>query len=340
MICVIIGMKCEVLIMNVSSALCMISGALIVLGLMLQIMPALIRYLHKIKFGQTERDEGLESHKKKNGTPTMGGLAFILVPSIVYVVFALFSPFRLDMNTGIILLAYIGYGLIGFIDDYIIVVKKNNEGLKPGVKFAMQSVLAIVFFLLYRSVSSTGVWIPILDKTIDLGFLYFILVFFMFTAETNAVNLTDGVDGLCAGLMAIALVPFVLFAMLEGVPNVAFLLLLVVFALLGYLVYNLHPARIFMGDTGSLALGGLIAAAAMVLKQELLLIVIGFVFVTEVLSVIIQVTYFKRTKKRIFLMAPLHHHFEKSGWDENKVVRNFWTAGILCALLGLWLGVM
>lgn len=326
--------------MNVSSALCMISGALIVLGLMLQIMPALIRYLHKIKFGQTERDEGLESHKKKNGTPTMGGLAFILVPSIVYVVFALFSPFRLDMNTGIILLAYIGYGLIGFIDDYIIVVKKKNEGLKPGVKFAMQSVLAIVFFLLYRSVSSTGVWIPILDKTIDLGFLYFILVFFMFTAETNAVNLTDGVDGLCAGLMAIALVPFVLFAMLEGVPNVAFLLLLVVFALLGYLVYNLHPARIFMGDTGSLALGGLIAAAAMVLKQELLLIVIGFVFVAEVLSVIIQVTYFKRTKKRIFLMAPLHHHFEKSGWDENKVVRNFWTAGILCALLGLWLGVM
>ena len=340
MICVIIGMKCEVLIMNVSSALCMISGALIVLGLMLQIMPALIRYLHKIKFGQTERDEGLESHKKKNGTPTMGGLAFILVPSIVYVIFALFSPFRLDMNTGIILLAYIGYGLIGFIDDYIIVVKKNNEGLKPGVKFTMQSVLAIVFFLLYRSVSSTGVWIPVLDKTIDLGFLYFILVFFMFTAETNAVNLTDGVDGLCAGLMAIALVPFVLFAMLEGVPNVAFLLLLVVFALLGYLVYNLHPARIFMGDTGSLALGGLIAAAAMVLKQELLLIVIGFVFVAEVLSVIIQVTHFKRTKKRIFLMAPLHHHFEKSGWDENKVVRNFWTAGILCALLGLWLGVM
>lgn len=340
MICVIIGMKCEVLIMNVSSALCMISGALIVLGLMLQIMPALIRYLHKIKFGQTERDEGLESHKKKNGTPTMGGLAFILVPSIVYVIFALFSPFRLDMNTGIILLAYIGYGLIGFIDDYIIVVKKNNEGLKPGIKFAMQSVLAIVFFLLYRSVSSTGVWIPILDKTIDLGFLYFILVFFMFTAETNAVNLTDGVDGLCAGLMAIALVPFVLFAMLEGVPNVAFLLLLVVFALLGYLVYNLHPARIFMGDTGSLALGGLIAAAAMVLKQELLLIVIGFVFVAEVLSVIIQVTHFKRTKKRIFLMAPLHHHFEKSGWDENKVVRNFWTAGIVCALLGLWLGVM
>ncbi|WP_304402031.1 phospho-N-acetylmuramoyl-pentapeptide-transferase [uncultured Dubosiella sp.] len=326
--------------MNVSSALCMISGALIVLGLMLQIMPALIRYLHKIKFGQTERDEGLESHKKKNGTPTMGGLAFILVPSIVYVLFALFSPFRLDMNTGIILLAYIGYGLIGFIDDYIIVVKKNNEGLKPGVKFAMQSVLAIVFFLLYRSVSSTGVWIPILDKTIDLGFLYFILVFFMFTAETNAVNLTDGVDGLCAGLMAIALVPFVLFAMLEGVPNVAFLLLLVVFALLGYLVYNLHPARIFMGDTGSLALGGLIAAAAMVLKQELLLIVIGFVFVAEVLSVIIQVTHFKRTKKRIFLKAPLHHHFEMSGWDENKVVRNFWTAGILCALLGLWLGVM
>ena len=327
--------------MNVSSALYMISGCLVTLGLMLGLMPALIDYLHRIKFGQTERGEGLESHKKKNGTPTMGGLAFILVPTLVFLLLSLCTPFKLlDMNTGIILLAYVGYGLIGFIDDYIIVVKKDNEGLKPAVKFAMQSVLAVVFFLLYRSTASTGVWIPILDQTIDLGVWYFFLVFIMFTAETNAVNFTDGVDGLCAGQMVIALVPFLAFAFFQQQATVGFLIGLVICALLGYLVFNLHPAKIFMGDTGSLALGGLIAAVAMVLKQEILLILIGAVFVAEVLSVIIQVTHYKRTKKRIFRMAPLHHHYEKGGWPEEKVVRNFWIAGIVCALLGLWLGVM
>ena len=327
--------------MNVSSALYMISGCLVTLGLMLGLMPALIDYLHRIKFGQTERGEGLESHKKKNGTPTMGGLAFILVPTLVFLLLSLCTPFKLlDMNTGIILLAYVGYGLIGFIDDYIIVVKKDNEGLKPAVKFAMQSVLAVVFFLLYRSTASTGVWIPILDQTIDLGVWYFFLVFIMFTAETNAVNFTDGVDGLCAGQMVIALVPFLAFAFFQQQANVGFLIGLVICALLDYLVFNLHPAKIFMGDTGSLALGGLIAAVAMVLKQEILLILIGAVFVAEVLSVIIQVTHYKRTKKRIFRMAPLHHHYEKGGWPEEKVVRNFWIAGIVCAVLGLWLGVM
>ncbi len=326
--------------MNINAILAMTTGGLITLGLMLWIMPALIAYLHKIKFGQTERGEGLESHKKKNGTPTMGGLAFILIPSVVFLILSFCTPFKLDLNTGIILLAYIGYGLIGFIDDYIIVVRKDNEGLKPGVKFLLQSVLAIVFFLLYRSTASMGVWIPIIDQTIDLGIFYFFLVFIMFTAETNAVNLTDGVDGLCSGLMTIALIPFMVFAIIQGQLNVAFLIFLVVFSLLGYLVFNLHPAKIFMGDTGSLALGGLIAAVAMVLKQEILLVLIGAVFVAEVLSVIIQVTHYKRTKKRIFLMAPLHHHFEKSGWAEEKVVRNFWIVGIVCALCGLWLGVM
>ncbi|WP_289265385.1 phospho-N-acetylmuramoyl-pentapeptide-transferase [Dubosiella newyorkensis] len=326
--------------MNVSTGLLMASGCLLSLGLMLLIMPSLIDYLHKIKFGQTERGEGLESHKKKNGTPTMGGIAFILVPTFLYIVYSLFSPFKLDMNTAIILLAFVGYGLIGFIDDYIIVVKKDNEGLKPGVKFLLQSILAGVFFLLYRSTASTAVWIPIAHIQVDLGFFYFFLVFIMFTAETNAVNFTDGVDGLCAGQMIIALIPFIAFAFMQGKMNVAFLIMLVVFALVGYLKFNLHPAKIFMGDTGSLALGGLIAAVAMVLKQELLLIVIGLVFVAEVLSVIIQVSHYKRTKKRIFRMAPLHHHFEKGGWSEEKVVTRFWMAGIVCSLVGLIMGVI
>ena len=313
---------------------------IVTLVIMFAIMPGLIDYLHKIKFGQTEREEGLASHKKKNGTPTMGGLAFIIVPTLVYIICSFFTPFKLDMNTIIILLAFVGYGIVGFIDDYIIVVQKNNEGLKPAHKFLLQSILAVIFFFLYRTNSTTDIWIPIADVTIDLSWLYFILVFFMFTAETNAVNLTDGLDGLCAGQMIIALIPFVIFAFQKGFINVACLILLVIFALLGYLKFNKHPAKIFMGDTGSLALGGLIAAVAMVLKQEILLIVIGFVFVAEVLSVIIQVTHYKRTHKRIFKMAPLHHHFEMCGWSEEKVVSRFWLVGIVFAILGIILGVM
>ena len=312
----------------------------ITLVIMLLIMPGLIDYLHKIKFGQTEREEGLASHKKKNGTPTMGGLAFIIVPTVVYVVCSFFTPFKLDMNTMIILLAFVGYGVVGFIDDYIIVVQKNNEGLKPKYKYLLQSILAIVFFLLYCRNSTTDIWIPLIDVTIDLKWFYFILVYFMFTAETNAVNLTDGLDGLCAGQMVISLIPFAIFAFVQDVNNVACLILIVIFALLGYLKFNKHPAQIFMGDTGSLALGGFIAAIAMVLKQEILLIIIGFVFVAEVCSVIIQVTYYKKTHKRIFKMAPLHHHFEMCGWSEEKVVSRFRLVGVILAVLGLVLGVM
>ena len=313
---------------------------LLTLIIMLLIMPGLIDYLHKIKFGQTEREEGLASHKKKNGTPTMGGLAFIIVPTLVYVVCSFFTPFKLDLNTIVILLAFVGYGVVGFIDDYIIVVQKNNEGLKPSHKFLLQSILAVVFFFLYRTNSTTDIWIPIFDVTIDLSWFYFILVFLMFTAETNAVNLTDGLDGLCADQMVIALVPFAIFAFIQGLNNVACLICLVIFALLGYLKFNKHPAKIFMGDTGSLALGGFIAAVAMVLKQEVLLIIIGFVFVAEVCSVIIQVTYYKKTHKRIFKMAPLHHHFEMCGWSEEKVVNRFRLVGVILAVLGLVLGVM
>lgn len=315
-------------------------GFLVTLVCVILIMPKMIDFLHKIKFGQTERKEGLDSHKKKNGTPTMGGIAFIVVPVIVYGISCLVGWMQFDLNAAILLLAFVGYGLIGFIDDYIIVVKKDNTGLKPKTKFLLQSILAVVFFLLYRSNSELSIWIPILDKTISLGFLYFILIFIMFTAETNAVNLTDGLDGLCAGQMIIALVPFVFFAFRQGVDNAAYILLLVIAALLGYLKFNKHPAQVFMGDTGSLALGGIFAATGMVLKQEILLVIIGFVFVVETLSVMIQVTYYKKTKKRIFKMAPLHHHFELSGWTETQVVHRFWLAGVFFAVIGLVIGVI
>ena len=287
----------------------------------LVVMPLLIPFLHKIKFGQSIRKEGPQSHMAKTGTPTMGGLVFVSVPILVMLVLDYKAFFSGEML--ICVLAYLGYALIGFIDDFLIVVKKNNDGLKPSVKFLMQSVL-----------------LPVVHISLELGILYFVLIFFMFTCESNAVNLTDGLDGLCAGTSIIAIAPFVIFALLQGNKDLAMLLLAVCGSLLGYLRFNVHPAKIFMGDTGSLAIGGLLAASAMILKQELLLVVIGGVFVMELLSVVIQVTSYKATKKRVFRMAPLHHHFELGGMKETQVVLMFWSIGVVLAALGLWLGVM
>ena len=315
-----------------------LAALVISLVITLIVMPMLIPLLHKIKFGQEIRKDGPQSHLIKGGTPTMGGIIFILIPLLVLLVLDHKAFASKEML--LVAMAYVGYGLIGFIDDYIIVVKKDNEGLRPGMKFFLQSVLAVAFYLFYRNVADSTVYIPLLDQTWDLGWMYFILVYIMFTAESNAVNLTDGLDGLSAGTCIIAISPFIIFALLQDNKDLAMLLLAVVGALLGYLRYNLHPAKIFMGDTGSLALGGLLAATAMVLKQELLLIIIGGVFLMEVLSVVIQVTSYKLTKKRVFKMAPLHHHFELSGFKETQVVLIFWSVGLVLAAIGCWLGVM
>lgn len=315
--------------MNMKYMIALIVSLLVTLA----VMPVLIPFLHKIKFGQVEREEGLASHKAKGGTPTMGGIVFVLTPVIVSLLLQPQSLYNTEMM--IVILAYLGYALIGFIDDFIIVVRKNNEGLKPSYKFALQSILAVLFYFIYQSIAATTLYIPILHITWEMGLLYFLLIFIMFTAESNAVNFTDGLDGLCAGTSLIALFPYIIFALLQEKYELAIFLLAVSGSLLGYLKFNMHPAKIFMGDTGSLALGGLLAASAMILKQELLLVVIGGVFLAEMLSVVIQVTYYKRTKKRIFKMAPLHHHFEMSGYRETQVVIMFWGAGLLCAILGL-----
>lgn len=301
-------------------------------------MPILIPFLHKIKFGQVEREEGLATHKAKGGTPTMGGMIFVLVPVVLTLILRPQSIMNAEMM--IVILAYLGYSLIGFVDDFIIVVRKNNEGLKPKYKFALQSILAVIFYFIYQSIAATTLYIPVLNITWEMGFLYFVLIFIMFTAESNAVNFTDGLDGLCAGTSMIAFFPYIIFALLQEKQDLALFLLAVCGSLLGYLKYNLHPAKIFMGDTGSLALGGLLAASAMILKQELLLVLIGGVFLAEMLSVVIQVTYYKRTKKRIFKMAPLHHHFELSGFKETQVVIMFWSAGLVCAMIGLVLALI
>lgn len=301
-------------------------------------MPILIPYLHKIKFGQSIRKEGPQSHMMKTGTPTMGGIVFVLIPILVMI---FLRPSSLSsMNMLIVIFAYLGYSLIGFIDDFIIVVKKNNEGLKPSHKFLLQSILAIIFYFMYIQTSSTSIEIPILHMYIELDFLYFFLIFIMFTAESNAVNLTDGLDGLCAGTSLIAIFPFILFALFQEQYDLAIFLLAVSGSLLGYLKFNLHPAKIFMGDTGSLAIGGLLAASAMILKKEVLLVFIGGIFVIELLSVVIQVISFKTRGKRVFKMAPIHHHFELSGLKETQVVLLFWSIGLIFAIVGLWIGVL
>ena len=297
------------------------------------VMPILIPFLHKIKFGQSIRKEGPQSHMKKTGTPTMGGIVFVIVPLLVMAILDHQAFFSLDVL--IVMLAYLGYALIGFIDDYLIVVQKKNDGLKPAVKFAMQSVLAVLFYFIYQGMASTAIDLPFIKEPLELGIFYFALVFIMFTAESNAVNLTDGLDGLCAGCSVIAIAPYIVFALVQKNSDLALLLLAVAGALLGYLKFNLHPAKIFMGDTGSLALGGLLAASAMVLKKELLLLIIGAVFLIETLSVVIQVTSYKLTRKRVFKMAPIHHHFELCGWSETRVVAVFSVVTAIMCLIAL-----
>ncbi len=304
----------------------------------LGIYPLVIPFLHKIKFGQSIRQDGPQSHLKKTGTPTMGGFVFVLVPIIVLAI--LMPQALLDTKIQIVIISYVGYSLIGFIDDFLIVVKKNNDGLSPSAKFLLQLILAVIIFFMYRNVSSTGILIPFTHVEIDLGWFYFVLILIMFTAESNAVNLTDGLDGLSSGCVLIALAPFILFSILQGEYGLGVFLMAVFGSLLAYLKNNFFPAKIFMGDTGSLALGGLLAAVAMVLKQEILLVVIGGIFVLEVLSVIIQVTSFKLTGKRVFRMAPLHHHFELGGMNEKQVVLMFWCIEAVFAIVGYLMGVL
>lgn len=312
----------------------------LVLGLVatLGIYPIAIPFLHKIKFGQSIRTDGPQSHLKKTGTPTMGGMVFVIVPVLVLLV--VMPSAIMDVKIQIVILSYLGYSFIGFVDDFLIVVKKNNDGLSAKMKFLMQTVLAIIIFLMYRGIASTSILIPLINIELDLGIFYFFLIMIMFTAESNAVNLTDGLDGLSSGCMIVALAPFILFSIIQNEVGLAVFLMAVLGSLLGFLKNNFFPAKIFMGDTGSLALGGLLAACAMVLKKEILLIIIGGIFVMETLSVVLQVGSFKLTGKRIFRMAPLHHHFELGGMNEKKVVFMFWTIELVFALVGYFLGVM
>ncbi len=324
-----------------STFLKILIGFIVAFVLVMLIMPKSIQFFKKLKLGQIEREEGLDSHKVKGGTPTMGGLVFIL--SSVLIIYILNLSFLKNPYVHLLTFAFLGFGLVGFIDDYLIVVKKTNDGLKPIYKYTLQSVIAIAFYLLAKYFIpefDTAITIPVLHKEVDLGWFYPIFVYFMFTAESNAVNLTDGLDGLATGLSMIAISAFVIFSIMIKNYAMAIYAMIVVGALLGFMYYNYHPAKIFMGDTGSLALGGFLAALAVLTCQELLLILIGGVFLMETLSVIIQVVSFKTRGKRVFKMAPIHHHFEMLGWSEQQVVISLWFLGFICGIIGIVLGVI
>lgn len=305
------------------------------------LVPILIPTLKRMKFGQSIREEGPQSHMKKTGTPTMGGLTFLIGAIVTTIIASIFvepaSPLLL------LLFVTIGFGLIGFIDDYIIVVKKNNQGLTSKQKFLAQIAIAVIFFIVAKGFNafdfSTDINLPFTDASIPLSFAYVIFIVFWQVGFSNAVNLTDGLDGLATGLSIIGFTMYAIMSFVLEQPAIGVFCIIMVAALAGFLPYNINPAKVFMGDTGSLALGGIFATVSIMLNQELSLLFIGFVFVIETLSVMIQVTSFKLTGKRVFKMSPLHHHFELVGWSEWKVVTVFWSVGLITGLIGLWIGV-
>ncbi|WP_280769082.1 phospho-N-acetylmuramoyl-pentapeptide-transferase [Salipaludibacillus daqingensis] len=301
--------------------------------------PIFIPFLRKLKFGQSIREEGPKSHQKKTGTPTMGGLVIIL--SIVLSSLVMAGQFQnIGVEVWLLLLVTVGFGLLGFLDDYIKVVKKRNLGLTSKQKFLGQvAISVIVYVVLQQTGLSTEVHLPGTNFAVDFGWLYLPLIIVMLVGASNAVNLTDGLDGLVAGTAAVAFGSFAIIAYSTDMLTVSLFSIAVVGSVLGFLVFNAHPAKVFMGDTGSLALGGALAMIAILTKMELLLVVIGGVFVIETLSVIIQVISFKTRGKRVFKMSPLHHHYELSGWSEWRVVVTFWLIGIIFAITGVYLEV-
>ncbi len=295
--------------------------------------PVVIPFLRRLKVGQTVRDEGPESHLKKNGTPTMGGI-LILVAIVVT------SLFFVKDYPGIIpvLFLTLGFGLIGFMDDYIKVVLKRSMGLRAWQKFALQVVVTAVFtfYLMRYTDVSLAMKVPFADGLyLDFGWMNIPILFFVVIGTVNGTNFTDGLDGLASSVTVLVATFFSVVAIGTG-SGIEPITCAVAGALLGFLLFNVYPASVFMGDTGSLALGGFVAAAAYMMQMPLYIVIVGFIYMIEVLSVILQVSYFKLTGgKRIFKMAPIHHHFELCGWSETRVVAVFSIVTALLCLVAL-----
>ena len=295
--------------------------------------PVFIPVLRRIKAGQSIREDGPKAHQTKAGTPTMGGLMIILAVVITCISMTIRQGVGSEM--GILLVSFVLCGLIGFCDDFIKVVKKRNLGLTALQKLIFQIVIAVILAVYQSKVSSfgTSIYVPVVKEYIDLGWFYIPFVAFVLVAMVNAVNLTDGLDGLAGGCTAITALFLAITGAGIGYTSSSIFSAAIAGACFGFLLFNRYPAKVFMGDTGSLALGGALAAAAVMMNIELILPVAGGIFVAEVVSDIIQVVSFKTRGKRIFRMAPLHHHFELGGWKETKVVIVFWTITLLLCIL-------
>lgn len=295
----------------------------------------MIPFMKQKQFGQYIREEGPKEHLSKAGTPTMGGIAFILGTTAAVIV-SMFMPGSDTMGKIAILLSMYAFGAVGFIDDYNKIAKKQNEGLTPKQKLILQAVFGLALAIFMMSKEGTAMFIPFFRKTVDIGILYIPFVVFIEIAMANAVNLTDGLDGLASSNSAIVACTFAIIGMSVhgGSEPMAVAGQALFGALVGFFLYNHYPAQIFMGDTGSMALGGVLSAMAIVGHMEWLLPIAGLIYVIEALSVIIQVTYFKKSGgKRVFRMAPIHHHFELGGWHETKVVKVFCLFTFICCII-------
>lgn len=317
-----------------------ILAVIIAFAISAALCPVVIPFLHKLKFGQQVRGDGPQAHLKKQGTPTMGGVVFVFSVIITSLFYIKDYPKIIP-----ILFMTVGFGIIGFLDDYIKIIKKNSDGLSPKQKLLCQFVITGVFayYLITSEEVGTGMLIPFTGGMengfyLELGWLYVPALFFIVLGTDNGVNFTDGLDGLCTSVTILVATFFTVVAIGED-AGISPITGAVVGSLLGFLLFNVYPAKVFMGDTGSLALGGFVASTAFMLQMPLFIAIVGMIYLVEVLSVIIQVTYFKKTGgKRIFRMAPIHHHFELCGWSETRVVAVFSiVTAILCliAYLGL-----
>ncbi len=293
--------------------------------------PVFIPVLIKLKFGQSIREIGPKWHEKKSGTPTMGGLIFMLALVISAAVLYRY----MDLKAVLVLFCALGFGVIGFLDDFIKVVLKRNLGLKAWQKLALQIIVSVIFVVVGKNMDALSfvIKIPFTDFVWDMGWLYVPFAIFVLLAVVNGVNLTDGIDGLATCVTIVVMVFFAVVASLLNIEAVSLLCYALTGALLGFLLYNKNPARVFMGDTGSLMLGGMVGALSLITGNPLILILVGIIYFVETLSVIMQVTSFKLTGKRIFKMSPIHHHFEMCGWNEKKIDLVFTLITVLFCII-------
>lgn len=305
----------------------------------------LLPILKRKKAGQRLSIYLEEKHKDKQGTPTMGGLIFILPTLVIIILMLLFKKINYSSTLLIIIVVFILYSIIGFIDDYIIIKKNNNQGLTSTLKFILQLLVAIIFFYLFmKSGNEPLLWIHTFGIKLNIGFFYGLIILLVLVSTSNAVNLTDGLDGLAGSLSLICFITFGIIAYntgwLEGYEEVSLFCFSLSGSLIGFLLFNLNPAKVFMGDTGSLSLGAALASIAILTRHEILLIIIGIVFVIETLTCIIQILYYKLTKKRLFPMTPIHHTFEKLGYNERDIVKIFCVIGLIASMISIIFGVV